>query len=59
MLEKLSKEFTYKKLTEEEQKSRGILGRLVGVIADSKEATRNGRRYSEQLWENVFSNPIM
>lgn len=51
--------FTYEKLSEEEQTKRGILGRLVGVIADSKNPTRNGRLYSETLWENVFNNPIM
>lgn len=50
--------FTYKKLTEEEQQKRGILGRLVGVIADSKQPTRNGRIYSRKLWENVFNDPI-
>ncbi len=49
----------YKKLTAEEQKRRGILGRLVGTIADFKNPTRNGRLYSEQLWENVFKDPIM
>lgn len=52
-------DFDYQKLSQEEQKRRGILGRLVGVIADTKNPTRNGRRYSAELWENVFSNPIM
>lgn len=51
--------FKYTKLTEEECKSRGILGRLKGIIADSKSATRNGRLYSKELWEKVFENPIM
>lgn len=51
--------FTYEKLSEEEQTKRGILGRLVGVIADSKNPTRNGRLYSKSLWENVFNDPIM
>lgn len=51
--------FEYTKLTEDECKSRGILGRLKGVIADSKSATRNGRLYSRELWEKVFENPIM
>lgn len=60
MLEKLqSKEFKYRKLTEEEQKTRGILGRLIGPCADFKNPTRNDRRYVEQLWDNVFSNDIM
>lgn len=51
--------FTYKKLTEEEQQKRGILGRLVGVIADTKNPTRNGRTYGKKLWENVFNDPII
>ena len=51
--------FEYQKLTEEEQTKRGILGRLVGPIADSVNPTRNGRRYSGELWEKVFKNPIM
>lgn len=50
MLESLSNNvFTYKKLTEEEQQSRGILGRLAGIIADTKNPTRNGRQYSSEL----------
>jgi len=60
MLESLHNNlFTYKKLTEEEQTQRGILGRLVGVIADTQAPTRNGRLYGEDLWENVFKDPIM
>lgn len=51
--------FKYLKLTEEQQKKRGILGRLVGVIADTKNSTRNERLYSKELWESVFDNPIM
>ena len=49
----------YKKLSQEEMKARGILGRLIGPCADFNNATRNGRKYSEQLWENVFNDPIM
>ena len=56
---KSNKTFEYEKLTEEECKKRGILGRLKGIIADSKNPTRNERYYSKKLWENVFSNPIM
>ena len=51
--------FEYKKLSESEQKARRILGRLTGVIAETKKPTRNGRGYSIELWENVFENPIM
>ena len=39
-------------------KARKILGRLVGPVADISIPTRNGRKYSEQLWEKVFSDPI-
>lgn len=49
----------YQKLTEEEMQQRGILGRLVGVIADSENPTRNGRLYGRNLWENVFNDPIV
>lgn len=55
----LSENMTYQKLTPEEQASRGILGRLTGVIADFKHPTRNGRRYTEALWEKTFNDPIM
>lgn len=51
--------FTYKKMGLEEQQSRGILGRLTGIIADTKNPTRNGRKYSRELWEAVFENPVM
>lgn len=46
-------------LTEEEKAKRHILGRLYGPIADVVRPTRNGRKYSEELWEKVFDNPIM
>ena len=60
MLESLqNEELEYKKLSAEEQAQRGILGRLVGVCADFLCPTRNGRRYSEELWEKTFADPIM
>lgn len=55
----VNNEMQYQKLTTEEQQQRGILGRLVGIIADFKNATRNGRRYTEELWDKAFNNPIM
>ena len=55
----LGDKFEYKKLSPEEMKERGILGRLVGVIADSVNPTRNGRTYSGTLWSKVFDNPII
>ena len=51
--------FEYQKLTPEEQEKRGILGRLVGIIADTTGATRNGRKYGLDLWKKVFDDPIM
>lgn len=61
MLESLKKNeaFEYQKLTPEEMKSRKILGRLVGPCADFLNPTRNGRGYGEELWEKVFSDPIV
>lgn len=49
----------YIKLTPDEMKSRGILGRLVGVCADTINPTRNGRKYSAELWEKVFESPLV
>lgn len=54
-----NRELQYQKLTLEEQKQRGILGRLVGVMADCKRPTRNGRLYTEELWDKTFADPIM
>lgn len=61
MLESLSPniEMQYTRLTPEEQTQRGILGRLVGIIADFKNPTRNGRLYTEAVWDKTFENPIM
>lgn len=60
MLESLNtNNLEYQKLTKEEMSRRGILGRLVGACADIINPTRNGRKYSEKLWENVFDDPIM
>lgn len=49
----------YQKLSPEEMNNRHILGRLTGIIADYGNPTRNGRLYSEELWDKTFSNPIM
>lgn len=40
------------------EKGSPILGRLSGPCADIINPTRNGRKYSEKLWENVFNSPI-
>ena len=60
MLESMnSNTLEYQKLSKDEMQRRGILGRLVGVCADFAGPTRNGRKYPEKLWENVFNDPIM
>lgn len=60
MLESIqNEELEYQKISPEEQQRRGILGRLVGICADFIDPTRNGRHYSEQLWEKTFNDPIM
>lgn len=57
--ESKTNQLEYQKLSKEEMESRGILGRLVGICADFNDPTRNGRKYSEDLWEQVFDSPIM
>ena len=36
-----------------------VLGTLEGPCADFIDPTRNGRHYSETLWQKVFSDPIV
>ena len=51
-------ELSYKKLNTSEKRP-GVLGVLEGVCADTINPTRNGRRYSNALWEKVFKDPIV
>ena len=37
----------------ENSKNKGIIGKIGGIGADSNKATRNGRRYPIELWQNV------
>ena len=46
--------FDYEKLKPEEMQARGILGRLVGVMADTVNPTRNGRAYSKKTLGKCF-----
>lgn len=39
-----------------EEKNPNLLGRLKGVCADWKNPTRNGRKYTKELWENVVKS---
>lgn len=59
MLTESTNNLTYEKLSKEEMAQRGILGRLVGICADFASPTRNGRKYPEKLWENIFNSDIM
>ena len=38
---------------------RPILCKLRGVVADCVQPTRNGRRYSNKVWEHVFNSDIV
>lgn len=59
MKDKIREMLAFEDLSQEEKDRRHILGRLYGPVADVINPTRNGRKYSEELWENVFNNPIM
>lgn len=41
------------------RKGEAILGKLRGPVADIIDPTRNGRKYSEKLWNNVFKDEIV
>ena len=49
----------FKNLSPEEKEKRGILGRLYGKVADFTNGTRNGRKYSESLWENLLNSDLI
>lgn len=59
MSDKIREMLAFEDLSQDEKENRHILGRLYGPVADVINPTRNGRKYSEELWENVFNNPIM
>lgn len=56
---KESDSLKFKTLNAEEKASRGILGRLYGPVASFKAPTRNGRRYTQELWEKLFESPLI
>ena len=45
--------------SEDIKNSDAILGTLEGPCADFVSSTRNGRHYSESLWEKTFNDPIV
>ena len=61
MLETMSvnEKLNFQPLSAEEKLKRGILGRLAGPVASFKAPTRNGRKYSDKLWEKVFENDLV
>ncbi len=61
MLETLNmnEKLDFQPLSAEEKVRRGILGRLSGPVASFRAPTRNGRKYSEELWEKVFDNDLV
>lgn len=61
MLESVNQndKLAFAELTPEEKERRGILGRLYGPCADIIRGTRNGRKYSAELWEKVFNNDLI
>lgn len=40
-------------------KGTAILGKLTGPCTDTINPTRNGRKYSNELWEKVFKDPLV
>lgn len=60
MLESLKHEdLQFQELSPEEKQARGILARLTGPIASFTKGTRNGRKYSDKLWEKAFDSPLV
>ena len=60
MLESLKHEdLQFQELSPEEKQARGILARLSGPIASFTKGTRNGRKYSDKLWEKAFDAPLV
>lgn len=47
------------KLTKSKSDNPAVLGRLTGICADCIMPTRNGRKYTDELWEKVFKNDIV
>lgn len=54
-----SDKLKFQRISPEEKEKKGILGRLYGPCADVINATRNGRKYGEDLWRKVFASPIV
>ena len=55
----LKDNLTYSNHPSTDKNGNAILGRLKGPCADFLSPTRNGRLYSEDLWEKVFQDDII
>lgn len=56
---KQNEELTLNDKIKFDSKGGAILGILEGPVADFIHDTRNGRHYSEELWEKVMKNPLV
>ena len=52
-------ELKYDSTAKVSSKGTAILGRLIGPCADTINPTRNGRKYSDKLWEKVFQDSLV
>lgn len=59
ILDKKEENLKYNGEIKTNKRGEAILGTLEGVCAECFAPTRNGRQYSEKLWENVFKDPIV
>ena len=59
MSNKAQEELKYDSSAKISSKGTAILGKLTGVCADIINPTRNGRKYSNELWEKVFKDPLV
>lgn len=53
------KELTTSGTSSRDKRNKAILGTLTGPCADIINPTRNGRKYDEALWDNVFSSDLV
>ncbi len=61
MIQKITEDtaLKFKNLSAEDKEKKGILGRLYGPVASFKSPTRNGRKYTQDLWEQLFESPLI
>ena len=61
MIKKLNEDIAlkFKSISPEEKEAKGILGRLYGNVASFAAPTRNGRKYDQSLWEQLFDSDLI